>query len=203
MRSDDGPAMVDMVYALDATSLPAVHAGALADAIGACLPWLAGEPTASIHPLRTAPTVGGDVLLARRARLVIRVPEARLPDAHALEGRVLDVAGRRLVVGAGTPRSLAASPTLYAARVASEAVDDAAFDGEIGAWLAGLAVRCEHIAGRSRRFATGTRDLTVRGLAIHGLVADDSVELQQRGCGPHGLLGCGILVPHKAIAVAA
>lgn len=203
MQPGSGSAMIDMIYALDGTSLPAVHAGALADAVGACLPWLAAEPSASIHPLRTSPTAGGDVLLARRARLAIRMPEARVADAHALEGRVLDVAGRRLVVGAGAPRSLTASPTLYAARVASETLDDAAFHDEIGAWLAGLPVRCEHIAGRFRRFATGSRELTVRGLALHGLAAADSVDLQRRGYGPHGLLGCGIFVPHKAIAVAA
>ena len=199
---DDGATVVDLAYAVDGDSLPAAHAESLASAIGDALPWLADEPAAAIHPLRTSPTTGGEVLLARRTRLVLRIPEPRIGDARALEGRRLAVAGRTLVVGAGARRPLAPAPTLYAARVASRASDDRAFHEEIAGWLAGCNVRCQVIEGRSRTFRTYSMEITTWGLALHGLPPDDSLRVQRLGCGPFRLLGCGIFVPHKAIAVA-
>lgn len=199
---DDPSAVVDMVYALDGVSLPGAHAAALASAIGEALPWLASVPTASIHPLRAAPTTGGEVLLARRARLVVRLPRSRIANARALEGRRLEVAGRTLVVGGGTPRALTAAPTLYAARVASLARDDRAFQEEVTAWVADLKVRCRPITGRCKKFMSGSMEIATWGLALHGLPPDDSIRLQGVGYGAYPLWGCGIFLPHKAITVA-
>ena len=55
---DEAKPGVDVVFGLGGTSLPHDHAEALARAVAVWLPWLADEPSAGIHPLRTAPTIG-------------------------------------------------------------------------------------------------------------------------------------------------
>ena len=53
------------------------------------LPWLADEPDAGIDAVRGA-AMGGDLLgFSRRARLVLRLPRARLDEALELAGRTL------------------------------------------------------------------------------------------------------------------
>ena len=48
-------AAVDVAFAIEGRSLPRDHAQALADALAAHLPWLAGHPTAGVHPLKLVP----------------------------------------------------------------------------------------------------------------------------------------------------
>ena len=197
---DEAKAGVDVVFGLEGTSLPSDHAEALALAVAVWLPWLADEPTAGIHPLRTSPTSQGLVLLARRARLMLRVPADRAAASLGLGERRLDV-GEGLAIGVGAVKALAPSPTLYAGRVASAAKDERAFHDEVAGWLDVAGVRCEFISGRPRPFAAGGHEVRAYGLALHGLTPADSLEVQREGFGPHRRLGCGIFVPHKAIAV--
>ena len=200
MRDEAMPA-VDVVFGLAGSSLPADHAEALARAVGEWLPWLADEPSAGIHPLRTSPTTQGLVLLARRARLVLRVPVHRAEAARALSGRRLDV-GEGLATSEGEVRELMPTPTVYAGRVVSAAADDRAFYEEIERWLGAIGVDGEFIAGRAKPYAVGGVPARAWGLALHGLTPAASLEVQGAGYGPHRRLGCGIFVPHKAIAVA-
>ncbi len=197
---EPGTTGVDVVFALEGTRLPSEHADALARAVALWLPWLADEPTAGIHPLKTAPTGNGEVLLARRARLLLRVPGHRAQASLALAGRALDV-GQGLQTGRGATRELVPSPTLYAGRVSSDAPDERAFQDEVAGWLAGAGVRCSFISGRMRRFAAGDRTHAAFGLALHGLSPDDSIRVQSEGIGGHRTLGCGVFVPHKAISL--
>lgn len=200
MRDEAMPA-VDVVFGLAGSSLPADHAEALARAVAEWLPWLADEPSAGIHPLRTSPTTQGLVLLARRARLVLRVPVYRAEAARALSGRRLDV-GEGLATSEGEVRELMPTPTVYAGRVVSAAADDRAFYEEIERWLGAIGVQCEFIAGRAKPYAAGGVPARAWGLALHGLAPAASLEVQGAGYGPHRRLGCGIFIPHKAIAVA-
>ena len=197
---DEAKPGVDVVFGLGGTSLPHDHAEALARAVAVWLPWLADEPSAGIHPLRTAPTTQGMVLLARRARLMLRVPAHRAAASLGLGEKRLDV-GDGLAVGGGEVKALVPSPTLYSGRVASTARDDRAFHDEVARWLDAVGVRGEFISGRPRRLAAGGREVLAYGLALHGLSPADSVRVQGEGLGPHRRLGCGIFVPHKAIAV--
>lgn len=199
MRDEAMPA-VDVVFGLEGTSLPSDHAEALARAVAQWLPWLDDEPAAGIHPLRTAPTTQGVVLLARRARLLLRVPARRAEAALALAGRRLDV-GEGLATSGGEVRELMPSPTVYAGRVVSAAVDDRAFHDEIAGWLAASGVGCEFISGRPKPCTAGGTTTLAWGLALHGLAPAESLRVQGEGCGPHRRLGCGLFVPHKAIAV--
>ena len=195
----DAP-VVDVVFDVDGTSLPADNAWPLLQAIEPRLPWLASEGRAGIHPLHAAPTTYGVVLLAQRAKLVLRAPEARLPDCLALQGAELDVAGSRLVVGAGKPRPLRPSATISAQRVASDADDAQGFENAVRQLLDELAVDCEFISGRRRQANAGGREIAGFALALHGLSAADSLRVQSLGIGGERRLGWGVFVPAKSIA---
>ena len=197
---ESGAAVLDVVLELTGTSLPSEHALELWRAVGACLPWLADEPGTGIHPLRTSPSPGGEALLARRAKLVLRVPRARGPDALGLGGRTLNVAGRTLAVGAGVLRPLRAWNTLHAQRVTCGPADDATFHDAVARSLAALEVDCQFITGRRRTQRAEGREIAGYSVALIGVGAAESLRVQSVGIGGERGLGWGIFVPHKAIA---
>lgn len=199
MAAGDSPAVVDLAFALAGEPLPADHADALGRAVGRVLPWIAEEPVAGIHPLRGAVTADGELLLARRTRLVLRLPEARVDDARRLVGTILDVGGRRLVPGPCRVHPLAPATTLYARLVVSEAADEAGFEADLAAGLDRLGVRCRYICGRRRRVATTERVLDGHSVVLHDIPRAQGPRLQAAGLGPARRLGCGILVPHRTI----
>jgi len=195
--------VVDVLFDLSGTLVPADCAAALALAVTGVLPWFEAEPRAGIHPLRAAPSTHGTLVLARRARLMVRVPEARAPATLALAGRGLDLGGEPVTVGAGHLRALAPTATLFAQRVACDSRDERAFHDQVVRWLGELGVRCEFISGRARSVGAEGREVAGFSLALHGLDTADSLRVQAEGLGGERRLGFGIFVPHKAIATSA
>lgn len=195
---------IDVVFDLAGTTLPADHAVALREAIATRLPWLRDAgPAVGIHPLRANATDYGVVLLAQRAKLVLRVPQARLDDALRLGSRPLDVAGTRLTVGEGRPRPLRASATLAASAVTFGAAELAPFEQSVAEALAAIGVEGEFIAGRRRSARAGERTIAGFSLTLHGLGADASLCVQTLGLGDERALGWGLFVPAKAISTSA
>ncbi len=194
------PQVTDVVFDVDGTSLPADNAWPLLQAVLRRLPWLADEALAGIHPLRAVATGYDVVLLAQRAKLVLRAPEARLADCLALQGAVLDVAGSALAVGAGRARPLRPSATLSAQRVASAAVELEEFESDARRLLRSLEVDGELIAGRRRQASAGPREIGGFALSLHGLAPAASLRVQAHGMGGDRHLGWGLFVPAKSIA---
>jgi CRISPR-associated protein Cas6 len=196
------PQVVDVVFDVAGDSVPADYAWPLLQAIESRLPWFGAEPCAGIHPLKAPVPTYGIVLLAQRAKLTLRVPAARLDACLALAPAELDVAGSGVRIAGGRVRPLVPSATLSAQRVASAAVDAAAFEAEVALALAALAIECAVISGRRRQGTAGVRPIAGFALALHGLSAADSVRIQGLGIGGERGLGWGVLVPAKTIAVA-
>jgi CRISPR-associated endonuclease/helicase Cas3 len=192
--------VVDVAFDVGGTSLPADHEWPLLRALQTRLPWFADETRVGIHPLRAVQTSYGIVLLAQRAKLVLRVPEARLPGALALQDAVLDIGDSALRIGAGRARPLRPSATLSAQRVATGAGDDAAFEADIGQALQRMGIACGLISGRRRQGHAGGREVAGFALTLHGLGPVDSLRIQGDGLGGDRRLGWGIFVPAKAIA---
>jgi CRISPR-associated protein Cas6 len=197
------PRLVDVVFDIEGTTVPADYAWPLLQAIERRLPWLADEPHAGIHPLKAPHPVGAIMLLARRVKLTLRLPEARWTDCVALAGTELDVAGSKLRIGRGRPRVLEPSTTVAAQRVASSAADAAAFETEARAALSALGIACDLISGRPRRGTAAGRTIAGFALALHGLGVADSIRIQTAGIGPDRCLGWGMFVPAKTILAAA
>jgi CRISPR-associated protein Cas6 len=196
----EAPPAVDIVFDLAGSTLPAEHAWALLQAISVHLPWLAEDPRAGVHPLRTVPTGYGEVLLPQRTKLALRVAEERTGDALRLAHARLAVGDCTLVVGAGRARILAPSATVAAQRVAGVARDPAAFETEVARWMAMLRIEAHVIAGRPRHGRAGERELAGYAVTVHGLRAEDSLRLQYEGLGGERNVGWGLFVPAKAIA---
>jgi len=195
-------AAIDVVFGIAGKSLPSEHAYALWHATVRWLPWLGAEPRAGIHRLRTAPTGYGVALLANRAKLTLRVPQRRLAEALLLAGRTLEVGGSRLAVGGGTARALRPWATLHAEHVAAGAAGEAGFEDEVAQWLKALGVAADFITGRRRRVMAGEREVVGFSVVLHGLAPEASLQMQCEGMGADRALGCGIFIPHKAIATA-
>jgi CRISPR-associated protein Cas6 len=194
--------VVDVAFDVAGGSLPAENAWALAAAIGARLPWFAEEPLAGVHPLRAVPTAYGVVLLARRAKLVLRMPAARFSASLELQDAELDVAGSALRVGQGAARPLRSSPTLSANRVVTGAETAAQFESDVRRVLDALAVECALISGRRRQGSAGERTVAGFALSLAGLSPRDSLWIQRVGIGGERQLGWGVFVPAKAITPA-
>lgn len=194
--------VVDVILDLQVPALPQGFEEPLFREVARLLPWLPGLAGAGIHPLRGTPDGSGGLLVANRAKLVIRLPREKVCAASVLEGASLTVEGARLRLGQGTYRRLQAAATLHSARVVTGDADEAAFLARIEDEMAGLGVRGRLLCGRRTAFTAGGAPETAWSLAVHDLPAADSLVLQRSGLGRMRHLGCGILVPHKTIQTA-
>ena len=192
--------VVDVVFPLAGQSLPRDHAQALQQALCARLPWLATDALAGVHPIKVALGDEDQVLLPRRARLLLRVPVPHLEALMAQAALELNVAGQALRLGAPHWRALQPHATLYAHKVAADGADELSFMAAVAAELSALAIAGERVCGRHQRLRVAGCVLDTFSLMLHGLAPEQSLRLQQRGLGPHRLLGCGIFVPHKSAA---
>ena len=192
--------MTDLVFDVEGRNLPRDYSFPLLREIRQHLPWLESVADAGIHPLRGALTADGALVLARRAKLVLRLPESLMQDALALCGAVLVVEGEKLTVAGAKQRRLLPFATLYAHFVAAASDDEQAFTRDIEARLEDLQTPCMLVCGRRRVMRTDGQDLVGFSLMLHGLAPEHSLLLQQVGLGGNRAMGCGIFVRHKAVA---
>ena len=192
--------VVDVAFPLEGSSLPRDHGLPLAQALSAYLTWLAAEPLAGIHPVKVVPGYGVRGLLSQRARLLLRLPDARVPALAALAGRSLSVGGCELRLGEPKPRDLLPHGTLYAYFVAAASADEEAFMATVASTLEALRVDAHCVCGRRQQIGAPGREITGFSLMLHGLSAADSLRVQRVGIGPHRMLGGGIFVPHRSAA---
>lgn len=192
----------DLIFDLTGDRLPLDPAYPLWRAVVAVLPWLETEAGAGIHPVRGTAAGDGTMLLARRTKLVVRLPATRVGAALALSGRTLAVGDSPLMVGAGRERPLQPSRTLHA-EVAAATPDtvEADFLDQIGHLLDELGVAGKPLCGKRRTLTTEGRQIAGFSLVLHDLKAEQSLLVQTAGLGGHRELGFGIFVPYKAISL--
>ena len=207
----DAPAdILDAVFAISCPRLPVDHAYALQQAIQAALPWFADEPQAGLHAVHGAASGSGWMRpegehallqLPGRTKLVLRLPGRRMPDAAALTGLTLDVAGWPMRVGRLSPRPLPPIASLFSRGVLLAGADNeedflAAAARELGALgIAASTMLC----GRDATLATPQRVHRTRSLMVKVAVPAQSLTLQRHGLGDARKLGCGLFIPHKDV----
>jgi CRISPR-associated protein Cas6 len=190
--------MVDIAFAVEGGRLPLDHRRAIADAIEAVLPWLAGTPGAGVHPVKAVRGGGAELLLSQRTRLVLRVPRIRAADAEALAGRELRFGDCRLRLGAAHRRELLPWGTLYAHCVVAADDDELGFIRAVELELDALGVDGRVICGLAQRDPQDA--LRGYSVMIDRLSADDSLTVQHHGIGAGRRFGYGVFVPHKSAA---
>lgn len=189
--------LIDISYDLQGGMLPARHVAALWDELVHVLPWLAQEELAGLLPLRGSES-GGQLLLPRRAKLVLRLPVAKLEQALQLSGQALDIEGHLLPIGAGHAKPLQPHPSLHAHLVIS-AEGEVEFLAEVERHLNELGISGKAICGKRVTWHTGGQEVSGYSLVVHDLPPADSVQLQQVGMGPERHHGCGLFLPCKDI----
>ncbi|MCY3769600.1 MAG: type I-MYXAN CRISPR-associated protein Cas6/Cmx6 [Gammaproteobacteria bacterium] len=202
----------DLSFRIRARTLPLDHASVLSEAILEQLPWLTDEPGAGIHLIHYPQSGSGWTrqedspeeifFVSGRARLKLRLPITRLPDASQLSGRTLDLGGHRLTVGRSSAFPLRRSATLFARRVVFDPDEtEDIFVDRIAEVLgrAGITAR-KILCGQGKRLHRDTGPLSVRSVLLADLGAEESIRLQEMGLGPGRLYGCGLFIPHKSIA---
>lgn len=201
--------IVDLVFKIDSGSLPVDHAYALSEALFTLLPWLKDEEDCGIHRIKGTLSKNDHddnkepdmLLLSRRSKLILRLPEHRLEDARKLSGQTLDIAGYSLTLGKTSNRLLSTLTTIYAPYVIDHHDDENRLVQNIVDELVSMDIKVKKlICGKSSYLNTPEEQILTRGVLLAELDVEDSVKLQQYGLGSKRKLGCGLFVPHKGIA---
>jgi len=193
------PDMVDIAFDFAAQALPAGFEWPLYLAVSALAPWIAESPHAGVHPLRGSRLADGGLLVARRAKLMVRMPWDRACAASVLEGASLELGRTTVKVGHGTFRKFRPAPTLYSPRVVMGAGQEDAFCARVESALDHLAIRRSFLCGRRVEVVFDGRAHAAFSVAVHGLDEAQSLLLQGTGLGAGHPVGCGLFVPHKTI----
>ena len=193
------PAMIDLAFDISGGTLPTTYPFALWAELVRHMPRLADNESVGVLPLRAAEN-DGEVLLPKRAKLVLRTPSTLSEEMMAnLTGQRLDLGGIPMQLGTGKTRPLTPHPTVHAQQVASTE-DEVPFMESVRAQLDEMGIACNLICGMRRTI--GVKELSIHGysLVVHGLKPEASLLLQSNGLGKGRCFGCGIFLPYKVIS---
>ncbi len=191
--------MSDVHFELRGRALPIDHGWVLYQALTRLAPWIAEEDTLGIHPVHGANTGAGELILNRRAKLVIRAPAGRLEDLAKLEGQAFVVGTQTLSLGKSRVKPLTMHTPLYAHTVCTGSEDEREFTQDLIQRLDAMNINTRFICGRPQKVFDGEKITTGYSLMLHGLPIAHAIRVQQQGLGLHRKLGCGIFIPHKSI----
>jgi len=198
MTNKNLPDMIDMVFDLEGSTLPAAYRSALWGELLRLIPQLAEEKLVGVLPLRSSVNSQG-MLLAKRAKLVMRIPEKLAePATSGLSGQHLDIAGSTIRVGSAKKRPIQPYPTIHA-QLVTGSNDEVLFTEDIRNQMEKLGVAGKLICGKRVSINDGQRTIDGYSLVLHDLKPDASLYLQFAGLGKERQFGCGIFVPYKVI----
>ena len=186
-----------MVFDLEGGPIPAAYRSALWGALQRHAPQLGEKRLVGVLPLRSSVNSQG-LLLAKRAKLVIRMPTELAESAAAnLSGRQLDIAGSAIRVGSAKTRTIQPYPTIHALVAGSS--DEVLFTEDIRKQMMELGVTGNLICGKSFTINDDQRAIHGYSLVLHDLKPEASLQLQYAGLGDERHFGCGIFVHYKVI----
>jgi len=190
--------MVDLVFDLHGERLPASYPFALWAELVRRVPQLAENEQVCVLPLRVA-AHNELILLSRRTKLVLRVPNSLMEVAAKLAGAQLNVAESILSLGGMKTRAIQPYPTLHA-QLAAGADDEMEFVQAVQAHFAALEISANMICGRHHTLTDGRQSISGYSLVVHDLKPEASIRLQCAGMGEGRQFGCGIFMPYKVIS---
>lgn len=201
--------ILDISFRLEGAHIPIDHAWELSEAVQEFLPWMKDEPEAAIHQIHVAASGNGwlrpedkdtEVLhLSRRTSLTLRIPRERLEATQQLTGQSLNIAGQDIRLGSSKTKPLSKLTTLFSRYVAGPE-DETEFMRFVASQLSDLEVTIRKmLCGKTNVISTPEGDIMTRSIMIADVDLKESIALQRKGIGPHRLLGCGIVIPHKGI----
>ena len=195
----ENAAVTDIQFEIQGNRLPKDHSYALFLELSRLLPWLATEEMVGIHAIHGSDIGQGELILNRRAKLVVRVPKTRSSDLMALTGGCIRIGENDLTIGKGKARSLSLHIPLYAHCVTTGSDEEVAFAKDVIRLLDEMRVSCRFICGRRQIITTATGKASGYSLMLHDLPLEQAIMVQEVGLGSNRTIGCGIFIPHKSI----
>lgn len=192
------PNMVDMVFELDGVVVPDNYPFALWSEICRCLPWLEKVKGVGVIPLRGSES-GNSLLLSKRTKLILRVPNLLMEKLVELSGQHLRIGEAKLTVGKGKKRLIQPTTTLHAHIVESN-LNEVEFIADMKQKLDLMNIKCNLICDKRRVISSSDKVLNGFGLVLHDLKPAASIQIQNEGLGGARHYGCGIFIPFKAIS---
>jgi CRISPR-associated protein Cas6 len=199
---------VDLAFPVRGRTVPRDHGYALYGAISRLVPSVHGATWIGIHSI-AAKLAGPEALtLEPMGTLRVRVPTDKIAELLPLAGATLEIAGRRVEIGAPTVHALTPVAALDARLVVirltgglAKPFDRAAFDQRFVAEAQRQLVRHEirgdlELCGR-QNLSVGGQRVVGHSVRVLGLSADDSLKLQIHGIGGKRTMGCGIFRPAR------
>lgn len=206
--------VVDLLFRIDCRELPVDHMYALSEALVETFPALTDDARFGVHEVHLAgaqngwerpdPELGQNLILSKRTRLIIRVPEnAASETQNALEGKTLDISGYTLTIGKAKHRKISTLRTIFARHIALEPGEDENEELLLNRVVTELESRnikvSKALCGVTQTINTPEGPLHTRSIMFADLSPEASIQLQCEGLGSHRHMGCGIFLPHKGI----
>jgi CRISPR-associated protein Cas6 len=172
------------------------------------IPGLHGASWIAIHGIAARRVSPKELSLDPMGTLRVRIPTDKIGELLPLTGATLEVAGRRVDVGAPTVHPLTPVAMLDARLVIirftgglSKPFDRAEFDrrfvAEAQRQLVEHAIRGDlELCGR-QNMSVGVQRAIGHSVRVLGLSPDDSLKLQVHGIGGKRTMGCGIFRPAR------
>lgn len=190
--------MLDVVFDLDGGTIPAAYPFALWAEIVRHAPLLAENELVGVLPIR-ATEYNEELLLPKRAKLVLRLPEALIDTTSRLAGSTMQLGSSQLRLGKSRIRPIEPCSTIHAQLVTGES-DEIIFMDEIRTQLSEMQIAAKLICGKRRTLVGDGQAIHGFSLVIHDLKPEPSLHLQYAGLGEERHYGCGIFVPYKIIS---
>ena len=187
----------DLLFDMTGRSLPQDYPFALWEALTARVPQLSGDDRVGVLPVRGAQN-GELLLLSRRSKLALRLPDELIDAASILAGSELAVADNPIALGRASRRAITHYPTLHT-HLASGGIDEAEFVANVQDRFSDMNINARLICGMRHTLGAAEQSISGYSLVVHDLKPDASVLLQCTGIGEGRRFGCGIFIPYKVI----
>lgn len=196
---------VDLNFPIRGKTLPADHGYGLYAALVQLLPDLREQSQVQILTIPGIPDKQGKIFLSDRSCLRIRVPVPKIPLVYPLAGKKVKIGSHEVQVGIPTVSTLRPVPTLRARIVTLKGYMEADFFlAAVRRQLDALGIAGQLSIPLNRDGTLSRKTIKIKRHTIVGFTTEitdlndeDSLKLQQWGCGGRRHLGCGIFCPNS------
>lgn len=195
--------LVELSFPVRGRSLPADHGYGLYASLVHLFPTLREQSQLSILTIPGIPDKQGKIFLSDQSCLQIRVPVPKIPLVYPLAGKKVTIGSHEVQVGIPTVSVVRPVPTLRARIVTLKGYMEAdLFLAAVRRQLDALGIAGELSIPLNRDGTLSRKTIkikchTIVGFTteVTGLNDEDSLKLQQWGCGGRRHMGCGVFCP--------
>jgi len=196
---------VDLSFSLIGTnSIAADHGYALYGAISRLLPHVHAENGVGIHPIRGRQVGNRQLMLMPWSTVTLRVSEDQIGSMLTLAGKSLRLGNANVRVGVPSVHAIIPATSLRSrlvvikvANIRPDSVTSEQFAEAVRRQLGELGLSNEAIItiGKRRTLRLKQREIVGYEVLVEGLIAEESITLQEQGLGGKRHMGCGVFVP--------